>query len=680
MQSAKFSLLAEMEPARQAANGNHLSPVWRPIGAKDGFPKLAGIETCYDSFEKSVKEYADCPCLGDREVGPDGHAGPFVFHNFREVGDEVSAVGSAYAALGLKAGDRIGVLGANSRQWMTAMQGMNRMSMVCVPLYETLGDSAVEFIITHAGARFVVSHASKLKLLVKAFASAKVRGVADVGVAYWGEAPADVVKSLEDQGVRVLPWDSLLQLGRDKEVAPVRPGAEDLCTIMYTSGTTGDPKGVMITHRAVVSMIAAIKAFLEQWNERIGPSDSYLSYLPLAHIFDRVVEELMIHVGGCVGYWQGDIRKLMDDVAALRPTIFAGVPRVFERVYNGIKEKLAHGSLLTRLIFQWAYARKEYYMKQGYKEKDASIISDLLVFKGVKAKLGGRVRVLVSGSAPLSTQMEAFMRVVVGAPFVQGYGLTETCAASFIASPDNFSHLGTVGAPMPATELRLEEVPELGYSPAADPPRGEVCIRGPAMFSGYYGQEALTKEAMDADGFFHTGDVGEITADGSLKIIDRKKNIFKLSQGEYVAVEKVENVYKTCPLVEQCWVYGDSLQPCLVGLVVPAEKPLMAWAAENGVAGDFKTVVASPAANAAVLKQMTDTGKAEKLNSLEQVKAVVLTTEQFTVENDLMTPSYKLKRAPLLKRYKREVDEMYTKMAEAVAHRAKTHAPAGAAH
>ncbi|GFR41006.1 hypothetical protein Agub_g1673, partial [Astrephomene gubernaculifera] len=481
----------------------------------------------------------------------------------------------------------------------------------------------------------------------------------------------------------------------------VRPAAGDLCTIMYTSGTTGDPKGVMLPHRALVSTIAAIKAFLDHCDEHIGPDDSYLSYLPLAHIFDRVVEELMLHVGGSVGYWQGDIRRLMDDVGALRPSLFAGVPRVFERIYNGVRDKVSSGSLLARLLFRWAFSRKEHYMRAGWKQDVASPLSDLLVLRSIRQRLGGRVRVLVSGSAPLAPQIEGFMRVVACAPFVQGYGLTETCAASFIATPDNPTHLGTVGAPMPATELRLEAVPELGYSPSQQPPRGEVCIRGPTLFSGYYKNEEMTAEALDADGFFHTGDVGELAADGSLRIIDRKKNIFKLSQGEYIAVEKVENVYKTCPLVEQVWVYGDSTESCLVAVVVPAEKALRAWAAEAGVAAgggaappaagaesgagaagaageaakgasagntgaageDLSSLCASPAATSAVLAAMVSVGRAEGLNSLEQVKAVTLVPEQFTVENELLTPSYKLKRAPLLRRYRPLITAMYDKLA-----------------
>ncbi|KAG2442580.1 hypothetical protein HXX76_002665 [Chlamydomonas incerta] len=661
-----------MEPARPAASGKpEVGPVYRPAFHKDGWPKLEGVETCFDLFEKSCRLFADCPCLGERAV-EDGQVGPYRFLTFREVEETVAAVASAYVKLGIKPHDRIGVLGANCKEWMMAMQGMNRMSIVCVPLYETLGDTAVEYIIKHSGTRMIVSAGSKVKVLAKALTSAPVKATADVGVVYWGTAADADLQALKATGVKVLSWEELVTTGKEAaEAVPVKPAAEDLCTIMYTSGTTGDPKGVMIPHRAVVSTIAAILAFLEFCKEKMGPSDSYLSYLPLAHIFDRVVEELMLSVGGCVGYWQGDIRKLMDDVCALRPTLFCGVPRVFERVYNGVRDKVDHGSFLSRLIFNWAYYRKEYYMKMGYKQDQASIISDLLVFKNVKAKLGGRVRVLVSGSAPLSQQIESFMRVVVGAPFVQGYGLTETCAASFIATPDNPLHIGSVGGPMPATEFRLEAVPELGYFPSSDPPRGEVCIRGPGLFSGYYGNEALTKEAMDADGFFHTGDVGELVTDGTLKIIDRKKNIFKLSQGEYIAVEKVENVYKTCPMVEQVWVYGDSTQSCLVGVVVPSHKGLMVWAADNSVSGEYEDVVGTPAARAAVLAAMAATGKAEKLNSLEQVKAITLTAEQFTVENDLMTPSYKLKRAPLLKHFRKQVDAMYAELAAAEAAKKK---------
>ena len=219
--------------------------------------------------------------------------------------------------------------------------------------------------------------------------------------------------------------------------------------------------------------------------------------------------------------------------------------------------------------------------------------------------------------------------------------------------------MSTIGVPFPSIEYRLEAVPEMNYYPSSNPPRGEIIIRGPSVFSGYYKDEKQTNGAIDKDGYFHTGDVGEITDFGALKIIDRKKNIFKLSQGEYVAVEVLESAYKKNLSIEQIWVYGNSFENCLVAIVVPGEEKLLAWAKEKGIAGDYAAVCKTPEANAMLLDELKKTGKAAKLKGFEIVKAIHLDSVQFSVETDLLTPTFKLKRPQLLKHYQSTVDALY---------------------
>jgi len=652
---SKYRNLHEVVPA---GSGGTCSPVWAASISKEEIPKLDGAETLYELFSNSVEKYPDRACLGFRRIIKDV-AQPYEFFTYQQVADRVDRVGSAFAALGLKPNDKIGVLGPNCPEWMLAMQGCNRMSMICVPLYETLGENAIEYIIDHSGTSLVLIAAKRLGRLTQAVPLLKKSSLR--AVVYWGEPKHEELKALKETGLKVMSFADLERLGSERRSQPHPPKPQDLSTIMYTSGTTGDPKGVMLTHEAIVTTIASCDAYLRSCGETLLPDDCYLSFLPLAHVFDRVAEEFMLYAGGAIGYWQGEIPKVLDDIQALRPTLFCGVPRVFDRIYAGIQEQLK-ASFLKRMAFKVGVAYKKTFMKLGYRVDEASPLADYLIFDNIKHRLGGRVRVIISGAAPLARHVQEFLSVVMCAPLLQGYGLTETCAATFIAEPYKWDTIGTVGAPLPGVQLRLEAVPEMGYLPTAAEPAGEVCLRGPSIFKGYYKQLELTEEVLDSDGFFHTGDIGVVTGRGALKIVDRKKNIFKLAQGEYVAVEKLESSYKDSPLVDQVWVYGNSLESCLVAVVVPLEKNLMQWAKDNGVMGTFQQVCSTRMANTLILKELTRLGQAARLKGFEMIKAVYLDSVQFNVDNNLLTPTFKLKRAPLQQHYQKQINQMYMQL------------------
>ncbi|KAK3228041.1 hypothetical protein Dsin_007903 [Dipteronia sinensis] len=652
--SKKF--LIEVEPAKQATDGRpSIGPVYRSLFAKDGFPApIPGMDSCWDIFRMSVEKYPNNPMLGRREI-VDGKAGKYVWQTYKEVYDLVIKVGNAIRRCGVEEGGKCGIYGANSPEWIVSMEACNAHGLYCVPLYDTLGAGAIEFIICHSEVSIAFVEEKKISELFKTFPNSTKYLKTIVS---FGKIAPEQKEEAEKYGLATYSWDEFLQLGENNQFELPVKKKTDICTIMYTSGTTGDPKGVMISNDSIVSVVAGIKFLLDSVNEELTPKDVYLSYLPLAHIFDRVIEEYFINSGGSIGFWRGDVKLLLEDIAELKPTIFCAVPRVLDRIYSGLNQKISNGGLLKKTLFSVAYSYKLHHLKKGAKHVDASPISDKVVFDKVKQAFGGRVRLILSGAAPLSTHVEAFLRVVACSHVLQGYGLTESCAGTFVSLPNEMTMLGTVGPPVPNVDICLESVPEMGYDALSNTPRGEVCIKGKPLFSGYYKREDLTKEVL-VDGWFHTGDVGEWQPDGSLKIIDRKKNIFKLSQGEYVAVENLENIFGLVSDIESIWVYGNSFESFLVAVINPKKEALEHWASDNGVSGDFKSLCENPKAKEYILGELTRVGKEKKLKGFELIKAVHLDPEPFDMERDLITPTYKKKRPQLLKYYQNVIDNMY---------------------
>ncbi|KAH9719177.1 Long chain acyl-CoA synthetase 4 [Citrus sinensis] len=600
---SNMKYVVEVEKAKEASGGRpSIGPVYRSLFAKDGFPApIPGMESCWDVFRMAVERNPNNRMLGQREI-VDGKAGKYVWKTYKEVYDLVIKVVNAIRTCGVEERGKCGIYGVNCPEWIIGMEACNALGLHCVPLYDTLGAGAVEFIICHSG----------------------------VSIAFVEE------KKIPE--------------GENKQFdLPVKK-KNDICTIMYTSGTTGDPKGVMVSNENIVTFIAGVKCLLESVNEKLTSEDVYVSYLPLAHIFDRAIEEVFISNGAAIGFWRGDVKLLLEDIGELKPTIFCAVPRVLDRIYSGLNQKISSGGLLKKTLFNIAYSYKFHNLKKGHKHVEASPIADKIVFDKVKQSFGGRVRLILSGAAPLTPHVETFLRVVACAHVLQGYGLTETCAGTFVSLPNEMSMIGTVGPPVPNVDVCLESVPEMEYDALSSTPRGEVCVKGSTVFSGYYKREDLTKEVM-VDGWFHTGDIGEWQPDGSLKIIDRKKNIFKLSQGEYVAVENLENIYALVSAIDSVWVYGNSFESFLVAIVNPNKDALERWAAENGVNGDFKSLCENPKAKEFILGELSRVAKEKKLKGFEFIKAVHLEPVPFDIERDLLTPTYKKKRPQLLKHY-----------------------------
>lgn len=592
--------------------------------------------------------------LGRRQV-IDSKVGPYVWLTYKEVYDSAMRMGSAMRRRGVNPGDRCGIYGSNCPEWITAMEACDSQAITYVPLYDTLGPNAVEFIINHAEVSIAFVQENKLSSILSCLpkCSSNLKTIVSFGKI------SDMQKKEADElGVSCFSWEEFPQLGSlDCELPPKHK--TDVCTIMYTSGTTGEPKGVILTNGALMAEVLSVDQLLFLTDRVAAEEDSYFSFLPLAHVYDQVIETYCIYKGASIGFWRGDVRYLMEDIQELKPSIFCGVPRVYDRIYTGTLAKVSAGGGLKKKLFDFAYNYKLGYLEKGFPQEKAAPLLDRLVFDKTKQALGGRVRILLSGAAPLPKHVEEFLRVTSCSTLSQGYGLTESCGGCFTSIGNVYPMVGTVGVPMTTIESRLESVPEMGYDALSSVPRGEICLRGSTLFSGYHKREDLTNEVV-VDGWFHTGDIGEWQPNGAMKIIDRKKNIFKLSQGEYVAVENLENVYLRCPLITSIWVYGNSFESFLVAVVVPDRQALEDWAAKHNETDDFKSLCKNLKARKYILDELNSIGKTNNLRGFEMLKAVHLEPHPFDMERDLITPTFKLKRPQLLKCYKDCIDQLYS--------------------
>ncbi|KAL5730487.1 long-chain-fatty-acid--CoA ligase [Ranunculus cassubicifolius] len=344
--------------------------------------------------------------LGKREV-IDGKASPYIWKTYQEVYDEVIQVGSAIRSCGLSPGDRCGIYGSNSPEWIITMEACNSHGIQYVPLYDTLGANAVEFIINHAeiSIAFVQDNRIQLVLTCLPRCTSYLKTIVSFGKV------TDVQrKEAEGLGVSIYAWKEFVSLVTPNENLPVKTKT-DICTIMYTSGTTGEPKGVLLSNEAMMGSVLSTDKLLIETDKPLTEDDCYFSFLPLAHVFDQIMETYCIYKGASIGFFQGDVRYLMEDLQLLKPTMFCGVPRIFDRIYTGTQERISSGGGLKKILYQYAYSYKLKNLEAGLRQDEAAPLFDKLVFNKIKQVLGGRVRIIISGAAPLSRHVEEFLRV-----------------------------------------------------------------------------------------------------------------------------------------------------------------------------------------------------------------------------------------------------------------------------
>ncbi|KAL6771392.1 LCS3B [Auxenochlorella protothecoides x Auxenochlorella symbiontica] len=626
----------------------------------DSLPDPDGhVKTAYELLELSIAKYGQRDYLGTRSVDAQGTPGAYTWQTYAGVGQARLEIGAGLRHLGVARGAAVGLYSANCAEWVLVDAALHAHACVGVPLYDTLGADVVAYILGHAELAAVACSAAVLPALLETLpASPTVRLVVVYAQPPGFSPPAPPPGS----HARVVSLEEVRGAGRAHPRPPEPPAPADTALISYTSGTTGRPKGVVITHANMISQVAASVCAALPLLVASQAMERHVSYLPLAHIYERMTYAMCTYLGGGLGFFRGDPQTLLDDIQALRPTYFPSVPRLWNRIHAKVMAQVAASSAVKRAIFWAAYGYKRRRMAEGDMTGGRwAPFLNRLVFNKIKAVVGGEVKVMISGAAALSQDVFEFLRVVFDCVVVEGYGTTETTAAATVTTPGD-PVVGHVGPPLPSCEIRLADVPELGYTSADLPdPRGEICVRGNIVFKEYYKDPETTRETIDAQGWLHTGDIGTWLPGERLKVIDRKKNIFKLSQGEYVAPEKIEGLYTHSPYVAQVFVHGDALRSRIVGVVVPDQEALLPWAESNGLEPDLGQLCKEERVKALILQSMLEEGRAAKLNGFEQVVDITLTPNPFSVEAGTMTPTFKPKRPQLRAAFSGAIADMYAR-------------------
>ncbi|MFD9702260.1 AMP-dependent synthetase/ligase [Lentzea sp. NPDC059081] len=558
--------------------------------------------------------------------------GTWVDITARDFAAQVMAVAKGLVAAGIELGDRVGLVSKTRYEWSLLDFAIWAAGGVVVPIYETSSADQIEWILSDSGAKAVFVEASSHRALVDDV----VGKLPELRHVWQIEGSAAAVDELTALGAEIT----------DEQVHERRAQAkaDHTATLVYTSGTTGRPKGCTLTHRNLVS---EVRSALSRFPEILAAGNSLLLFLPLAHILARALALACVYSRVTLGH-TADVKNLVDDLGQFRPTFVVAVPRVFEKVYNGAKQKAHAGG--KGKIFDAAEATSVAYSSAldnggpglGLRLKHA--VFDKLVFAKLRAALGGRAVAAVSGGAPLGDRLSHFFRGA-GIPVYEGYGLTETSAAACVTFRGS-EKVGTVGLPVPGTSVRIAE-------------DGEILIKGDIVFTGYWNNEAATKEALE-DGWFHTGDIGELDSDGYLKITGRKKEIIVTAGGKNVSPAQLEDRIRAHPLISQCMVVGDK-QPFIGALITIDPEFFPSWKESHGKPESAKVPdLIEDADLLAEIQAVVDEAN-KSVSKAEAIRKFRVLPVDFTEAGGEMTPSLKLKRSVVATTYASDIDAIYAK-------------------
>jgi len=574
--------------------------------------------------------------------------GRYVPISHRTLAERVRRTALGLRALGLRRGDRVAILSTNRPEWAITDFGCLTAQLADVPIYPTLPAEQVAYILRDSGAAVVlVGDATQLEKIVSMRADIQsLRYIITFG-ATRGQADLTLAE-LEDKG-RATETPAIIAQYR-KDALEVQP--HELATLIYTSGTTGAPKGVMLTHDNLFSNVEAARRVLPFTDSEVS-----LSFLPLSHIFERMAGHyLMQAVGASIAYAESN-ETVPDNLAEVRPTFVLAVPRLYEKFYARVLENALSGGTVKKRIFFWARSVADRWSEKTLAKRSPGLLLGLqyriaqrLVFSKLRARMGGRLRVFVSGGAPLAPEINRFF-YSAGLPILEGYGLTETSPVIAVNSPEHF-RIGTVGKPIAGVEVSI----------AAD---GEILARGPGIMKGYFNNPTATSEAIDRDGWFHTGDIGELR-DGFLAITDRKKDIIVTAGGKNIAPQPIENSVKTNKYVSQAVMIGDKRKYPVI-LIVPNFEQLEKWAKRaNMIWTDRAQLLGITAVREKIEREVNASLTA--LARFEMPKKVALLEHDFTIERGELTPTLKVKRRVIDRQYKELIDSLYTDEMDAADH------------
>ncbi|CDS37335.1 long chain fatty acid coenzyme A ligase 1 [Echinococcus multilocularis] len=640
---------------RNEKEGIHVSPL---VEDKPLVDTVEGVGAVYDFFRNTVERQPSDQFIGWH----DSPSAPYEWMTYEEVNEKVEACGSGLLQFEELTGNSlkcVGVYAINCPGWLITELGCWAYGLVVVPLYDTLGQEAMKHICNEAELSVVVCDTPERakKLIDTSCSTPCLKHI----VVLSSKEELENLRSAAGSNIGMITFNELLARGSVHRQKPCPLDGDGLITICYTSGTTGTPKGAMIRNRNLIAVIAATQRVL---GKLITKDDTILSFLPLAHIYEQYCEVYLMYVGARIGFYSGNITTVSEDMRILRPTIFTSVPRLLCRIYDNVYERVCKSTFKQFLL---KFALKEKCHKVDKQIYDKSFW-DSTVFSKILRNFGGRIRLVLVTGAPIAPPVLRFTRAVFSCPVLEGYGCTETCGpvSSSLAGDLNGSH---VGAPWPSVEIKLTDVPDMGLLAARDN-RGEICVRGASCVSGYYKNPEMTSKLIDEDGWLHTGDVGT-WQEGCLKVVDRCKHIFKLAQGEYIAPEKLELVYQRSPLINQIFVDGDAHSTFPVALVVPEVEPLLKALSNYSPKSlrepildaqnkpSLEDICADPRAKKIVMADLKSLSEAAKFMGFEKVKNIKLIPEPFSIDNLMLTPTQKIARPAVRKRYAEELVNLY---------------------
>jgi long-chain acyl-CoA synthetase len=564
--------------------------------------------------------------------------GRWVDLGYRDLAERVRDLSVGLLELGLRRGDRVAILSENRPDWAVADYACLTARCADVPIYPTLPARQAEYILRDSGAvALMVSGAAQLE---------KVLGIRD-------RLPAlrHIIVFDAATAAGVLPFDQVLERGRaardrhpDWHASALAAAPDDLATLIYTSGTTGDPKGVMLSHGNIASNVTTCVELFSFTAE-----DECLSFLPLSHIFERMFGHYcMFHAGVVINYAES-IDTVPANMLEIRPHLMASVPRLYEKIYARVLDSVRSSSPLRKRIFAWGREVGERWAEATIAGRPVPVglrlqraLADRLVFAKLRGRTGGRIRFFISGGAPLSPDIARFF-YAAGLPILEGYGLTET---SPVMAVNTFRHhrLGTVGQAIPGVEIRIA-------------PDGEIVTRGPNVMCGYFNKPEATAEAIDEEGWFHTGDIGLIDADGFLSITDRKKDLIVTAGGKNIAPQPIENLAKSSKFVSTAVMIGDR-RPFPVMLVVPNAAQVKGWAEHKGLPdGDLEELLGHPDVRQKIEREVRMTLR--DLAQFEMPKKLLLLAQDFSVEAGELTPTLKVRRRIVEERHRAAIEALY---------------------
>ncbi len=595
-----------------------------------------GIRNLPTMFFDQAERFADRPFLWSK---PDTE---WRSQSWRQVANRVSELSRALRALGVEPGDRVALVSENRPAWLIADVAIMAAGAITVPAYTTNSEDDHHFVLNDSGAKGLVI---STRALAKCALPAAMRAPA-TEFAICLETPDPV----PGQGLRIYTWEEALEKGREladdvREFAQ-RPERSDTCCLIYTSGTGGQPKGVMLSHGAIICNCMGAHDVIARLPGYTEPGEVFLSFLPLSHAYEHTAGQFFPMSIGAEIYYAESLDKLVVNIAESRPTIMTAVPRLYESIYGRIMRGLKSQSAFRQKLFMKAVmlGRKRYEdpgsLTFGERLQDALL--DRLVRGKVAKRFGGRLKAFVSGGAALNYEIGVFF-VALGVRLLQGYGQTEAAPVISVNRHEP-NKIDTVGPPLKEVEVKIAE-------------DGEILVRGELVMKGYWNNEEATKEVLH-DGWLHTGDIGELDEDGYLQITDRKKDIIVFSGGDNVSPARVEGFLTLESEISQAMAYGDK-RPHLVALLVPDDEFLAEWAKAHGKPADLAALAEDRDFRAAMGAAVERVNK--KLSNTERVRRFTIAPEAFSVENEMMTPTLKVRRHKILEAYRDRLEALYEK-------------------